>query len=166
MAGPIARRPPGLLDLLLTQQQGKNPSELGDVVSPVMDLTHFYGSERLTVDSVLLAVSAVGAFSRITVPDGETWLVHFTGMNVAFNAAAQSARIGLSLILNGILFDFNNTGLVTSVGATDVLSGTTPPIGLVFPSGAIFEANVQQFTIAAGANLVGQFKVFYTRLES
>jgi hypothetical protein len=166
MPGPIARRPDGLLDLLLTQQQGENPKELADTVQPTLDLTKFYGAQRLTLDAVVFSVTAVGATATIEVPQGESWLVHQTSFRAPFNAVSQVARIGLGVIFGSQLLDLGQTDTFTAVGATDTFTGQSDVLNIIFPSGTIFEAICHQLDLAAGSALNGRFNVLYTRMES
>lgn len=72
--GNINRNPIGLLDFLLTQAGGRNPDFLLEQVRPVIDIEHYYQSDRLraTIDTGSLNTGQVDA---ISVPTDEVWLL-------------------------------------------------------------------------------------------
>ena len=122
MPSPISRRPAGLLDLLLTQQQGENPNDLLESVQPTLDLLRFYAPDRMEVAGTTLTHTGVGSNGSIEVPAGQTWLTFGVASSVTF--ATVNQRISCSCRLNNIVsnpFWFTALGGVrTPVGATDV----------------------------------------------
>lgn len=169
MAGPIARRPAGLLDLLLTQQQGKQPTDLGDVVTPTLDIQPFYNQERLTTETAVLSNAAVGSVAIITIPAGESWQMLFLTTRGTFNAAAQTLRIGFRIasIAGGDIIDIGQTADITAVGAADTYSGQVMfQPGQIFSAGTRFLATTQQVGLAAGAAIAGSLNALYVRMET
>jgi hypothetical protein len=76
----INRFPQGLLGLLDLKTQGENPSQLGPVVTPVIELADLYalnsrGSNSQNSTLTGLGVTA-GAYSNLVVPQGELWVVY------------------------------------------------------------------------------------------
>lgn len=112
MPSPISRRPSGLLDLLLTQQQGKNPAEILDSVQPVMDLFPFYASARLTSARATYTATGTGilAADSLAVPDGETWAVLNVSQHWEFALSSDDIKSNI-LLLN--LQDASNVPLST-----------------------------------------------------
>lgn len=168
MGGPISRRPSGLLDLLLTQQQGDNPDQLGDMVAPVIDLVTFYEADRIRVSAVTTNLSAVGVTATHTVPSGESWRLMCAGFAHVFNTANQEAQLYLSLsgfgsAALGYCHDF---GLKQAGAASDVAAGGFWfPRPMVIPSGTAVKFTVGALTLDASTiSLLS--RVIYIRMES
>lgn len=85
----INRVPYGLQDLLGSQNFGDNPSELGGVVSPVLDMYQFMKLERreFVINAAGSTRTTPGNFSNIVVPQGEIWMVEMIGATMNKNAA-------------------------------------------------------------------------------
>lgn len=103
--GNINRVPKGLLSLLDSQTQGKNPDTMSDTVSPVYDMGPSWllskGYEIVTFSSA--PVVAVGGYAQgFTVPDGELWAVYqVTTRVVNLDAFDSHARCSVGFQLNG-----------------------------------------------------------------
>lgn len=166
MAGTIARRPAGLLDLLLTQQQGKNPAELGDLVLPVIDLSMFYGQERLEVNEATRTASAVGNSDEITVPQGESWGILNVSARATFNTIGQKIKISLFASVGGSDFVMLAENSATAVGATDIVNVFANLPFTVFPAGAQFGMLVGELDLNAGANISVVTTTLSVRMES
>lgn len=168
MASPISRRPEGLLDLLLTQQQGRNPSELLNTVGPVLDLVRFYDSQRLTSKALTSVVTAIGTFGGVVVPPGEIWKV--LGISFFNNFATVNQRIGIAgeiLNLPDSDFHYHNFGIVDAVGATDVNTNAfifSDPVH--FTSGITFRGRCTSLNLDAQANISVTMQMAYIRMES
>ena len=77
--------PPGLLGFFGIKSGGRNPSELGEQVSPTLDLWDWYTQAKLldgiaslgSVPSVAVNATGIHVFSpnAIIVPEGEAWWV-------------------------------------------------------------------------------------------
>ncbi len=79
MSTQITRVPIGLQSILGTQAQGQNPSELAQVVAPVVDLTSFYAFRNEKWE-----IKASGQFTsntswNVEVPDGKVWIIQGIG---------------------------------------------------------------------------------------
>jgi len=80
----ITRVPFGLQDLIGAKNFGRNPSELGGMVSPTLDMVRFLSAERRFFHVAnTTAYAADGTQSTVTVPVGELWLVEAVGAQVA-----------------------------------------------------------------------------------
>lgn len=87
----INRVPQGLQDLLGSQNFGDNPSELGSVVAPTLDLERLLFAERRWFSYKLAANVAVdGSFNVHTVPAGELWLVENCAVGVTLAGVGGS----------------------------------------------------------------------------
>lgn len=90
----IQPAPPGLLSLLALKTKGMNPSQLADSVVPVVDLTHWYGMDALTLqqgtDNTSLASAArymsvlTFASTPLVVPNNEIWWVKAYTVTLAY----------------------------------------------------------------------------------
>lgn len=169
MAGPIARRPSGLLDLLLAQQQGRNPNALTDNVQPVIDLTPFYSADRLEATNTSFTATAVGSGNTITVPAGEVWALTSLGWSGTANAVDQQMRIAIRFldIFEGIDQFFYASPDFKSIGATDVFSdGVLIPQPLFLNSGSKLSLRVEMFDKALGANIAIAWVAAYVRMDT
>jgi len=93
----INRIPRGLLAYLDSQTQGENPSGLGEVVAPVLDLEKFYrANARYETASGGSSFDVLNANVTATVPAGETWHVHLVSGSCQ-NSSGGPATIGISL---------------------------------------------------------------------
>lgn len=173
MPSPISRRPSGLLDLLLTQQQGKNPSTLLDDVLPVLEMRPFYAQDRLTVEREALAVTASGIqATQIDVPQGESWMVFGFGLRIEYATAAQSCTADLLIDISSVTF----AGITFAPSATNVIdpgfasqemnNGFLLPQPIAFPSGTEFKLDLQRINLDGQPNLLMLFSCLYTRMET
>ena len=169
MAGPIARRPSGLLDLLLTQQQGKNPSTLGDDLLPVLDLREFYESQRIETVGGSLSTTAVNQSSTITVPSGQVWRPLFHAVSGVFATANQEIAIGFEIgALPGAWQPTTDAHRFVAQGATDRFgnSANYSGCGIIVPSGTKFVIRVHEIDLDAQANIPLNIQLAYVRMES
>jgi hypothetical protein len=139
--------------LLLSQQQGKNPSLLGDVVFPMLDLGPFYDQERLEVKSETRTASAVGNSDEITVPQAEAWRLLNVSARATHNTIGATIRLGLFTSVGGSDFVMIGEGGGTAVGATDIFTVSANLQGAIFPPGSQFGMLVEQLDLNAGANI-------------
>jgi len=166
MPGPISRRPAGLLDLLLAQQQGKNPSSLSDAVAPVIDLSLFYEQERVDLESKVLSASAVGQAATITVPQGESWKIVGLTVRGTFNIIGSKIRLGLFFGIGTSAFAVVKELTSTAVAATDKFGDGIMPPGLILRPGSQLGCIVHEINLNAGANISTTAEVLYVRMES
>lgn len=167
MGGPIARRPAGLLDLLLAQQQGKNPSSLGDDVLPVIEITDFYNQERIITQGGSLSMTAVNGTNTITIPAGEVWRPIYHACSGTFATTNQTVRIGWEIgSLPGSWQVTHKTERFEAVGATDKFGNAAAFPGCIFPSGTKFLLRVQEINLDAQANIGLNVQMAYIRMES
>ena len=73
----INRVPQGLLPLLDAKTLGRTPSEFSNTLQATLDLKQMYLDDipLETVQATAAGANALGAFARVTVPDGELWAV-------------------------------------------------------------------------------------------
>lgn len=97
----INRLPRGLLSYLDSQTQGENPSQLGQVVAPVLNMEPFYRSlaryERLQLGN--LTFDTLTDTIQFLVPSNETWLIHHASLrvnNLTGFAASYAPAISVS----------------------------------------------------------------------
>jgi len=168
MPSPISRRPAGLLDLLLAQQQGQNPTDLIDSVSPTIDMLKFYEAERLDVTRDVKNVTAVGDVGAVDIPAGEYWKVLAIACNWVF--ATVNQRLGIRIEVKNI--GETRQDLITSVvktptGATDeaaVALRLGSPV--IFPSGTTLQSRASSLALDGEANIQLTTTVFYVRMEA
>ena len=169
MAGTISRRPAGLLDLLLTQQQGDNPSVLGDTVWPGIDLGPFYDQERLTITNGSSAFTGLAQTNTMTIPSGESWRLLAFGLRGSFATANQYIQLGFQIggVSGSASVDID-ARLFTAVGATDLYSGSFPWVkgNIIFPSGTNFRTKVESLNLDAQANLTVSVNALYVRMDT
>lgn len=164
--GTIARRPAGLLDLLLAQQSGKNPSELSDTVIPVLDLGMYYDQERIQVAEETRTASAVGNSDEITVPQGESWKVLNVSCRMTHNTIGAIIRVGLFITATGSDFVMLTEGKGgTAVGAGDIFSVASNLNGLVLPPGSQLGALVEQLDLNGGSAISIVTTALVVRME-
>lgn len=167
MSSPISRRPGGLLDLLLAQQQGKNPTLLEDTVAPVIDLTEFYATDRLTVTNAVKNFTGVNITEEITIPAAEQWWVRSVSATGAFATVNQTIRF--DVIVDNVPSNstiLHSSGQLAAVGATDRWSfAFYLPSPLIFPPGVDFRFRATEINLDAQANIQATLTVMYTRME-
>lgn len=167
MAGPIARRPNGLLDLLLTQQQGRSPRELGDIVTPVIDMQHFYETDRLTTAGMTITVTASNTSNTLTIPSGEVWNLKAWSCRGAFATVNQVLAMGyrVSSIVGGQFIDLGRSSFAPT-GATDQFAdGLIFENDLILPPGTKLTSFSQNVNLDAQANIGVTAAVLYVRME-
>lgn len=168
MASPISRRPGGLLDLLLTQQQGKNPTMLGDAVSPVIEMAKFYETDRLTVSQGTANFTAVGSVATLSVPAAETWLLRGLGSRWSWATASQDLKFHYQFVsLPTTTYDLPGSGLLaaTGIGDTDSFSLVMSDPFFI-PSGTQIRCICDSIALDGEANILQRVEALYVRLES
>jgi len=126
--------PKGLLSLLGSNSFGVNPSELGDVIAPVVDLTGMYLISAQTVISTNVNPLVNGPNAGVvnhTVPVGEMWYVHSIDAAI-FAVAASSGDISAAMVQDGVTTMLTSS-LVVPVNTTRFISAQP---GIWLPSGA------------------------------
>ena len=168
MAGPIARRPAGLLDLLLTQQQGRNPSVLGDDLLPIIDMLHFYEQERLTSEFAAITVNSAADSTTFTVPAGESWKCIGLSARGSFATAAQSIAMG------GRISGIEGQGILELSTKSAASTAISDLFGFLFdlpecriwPSGTKFSVISRAVDLDAQASISVTATVYYVRMET
>lgn len=87
MTSPLHKLPDGLLGAYNLKTTGQAPSEFGDTVAPVTDLTDFYLRDLLANSVTAGSVTAAGDTTSVTVPAGVMWRLLSVGLAIQPNAA-------------------------------------------------------------------------------
>lgn len=74
--GVINRVPLGLLDLLQSKTDGRNPGDMSDQVVPTIDIEPYYLASRASFEFFVVSTTAVGAIANIDVNDSEVWFLY------------------------------------------------------------------------------------------
>jgi hypothetical protein len=152
---PLHKVPRGLLDLLRARTLGRNPDELGNVVTSIVDATSMYGSDLQVVASDALAA---GAINR-TITGSATFpgrLLAIGGQIVMGAAAGTFLRLRISYSPGP---SFLAVPLIEQTyTAPALVNGSTYTTGILLPSPLVFAPGAQ-FTFstigdAAGADHV------------
>lgn len=110
----ISRVPKGLQDLLGSKNFGDNPSELGGVVAPTLDMFPFLAAERfdavLQEDFPLTTAIGDGTFAQVVVPDGEFWLLDSIGAGIKPDAGTPITA-GDSVSISALISRLNASTL-------------------------------------------------------
>lgn len=126
--------PKGLLSLLGSNSFGSNPSELGDIIAPTVDLAGFYMAQAQTVRSTsvnpLVAGPNTGTLN-LTVPVGELWFLHSIDIGI-FGVAASSAACSAAMVQDGVTHMLTRS--VVAAANTTLFESAQPRVWL--PSGS------------------------------
>lgn len=139
MAG-INRQPRGLLNFLGIQNVGRNPGQLGEQLSPVIDLRDWYLQQNTESVALNSSVASLGFNPFFSVPDTETWAVISTAANsAAALGAGVTFQIGVAWSRPSptvaVISPLSEVGPVATTGAVAVAWGF--PADLIFvPPGA------------------------------
>lgn len=127
--------PFGLQDLLGSQNFGDNPSEMGQVVAPTLDMRMFYHPERRNIFCGIVSVTTGnnGLITSFAVPSNELWFV--TAVGAIVNGAAVANQWFGHLSAN-----------IVNTQNSNFPGKTAPLAGMPFADqGAV--NNVQPFTL-------------------
>lgn len=103
----INRVPFGLQDLLGSQNFGDNPSELGGVVAPVLDMSPYLTAERYSYKHDTDVLADNGQITTFLVPDGEIWYVLAVGG--ALEPASGTPIVDFGGNIGAFIFDVPNS---------------------------------------------------------
>ena len=92
----ITRVPVGLQGFLGTQAQGKNPSELSQVVAPVLDIGLFLSVQQ-EYWSEVGSIFATDTTLYETVPEGEVWIIRGVGVEMDGTGAGDTCDVNIFL---------------------------------------------------------------------
>lgn len=93
----INTTPVGLQDFLGSKNFGRNPSELGQVVSPSLDLKPFLGVYEQRLARATDLRTGVGVCCSLTVPEGEAWYLIAVSARIDGAVAAANYRLAITL---------------------------------------------------------------------
>lgn len=115
--GKLNKTPIGLLSLLESKTEGTNPSELGELVRPTVDLLPFWSTD-LTAETFSGPFAGLDSEVGVLVPDGEVWLVQSAHITARATVISEGYKMGLKFT-----GPINQNGVVQDVFfATDVTS--------------------------------------------
>lgn len=158
----INRTPGGLQTLLGSQNFGDNPSELGPVVAPTLDLLPFYGSEVLRSQYIQGTRASEGEVAR-TALGGRVAVIGASARIVAGVVGAGYVQFSIGLTKVSGEDPSKPVFLATSENQTIAL-GDTPAFGMTFPFPLIIESGVQvlaNFDAVNGGNFTVELGVLY-----
>lgn len=89
--------PLGLLGFLGIKNGGRYPDELGSLLVPTWDLMELYTAANSVHRNDNVNVTAVGAFTVVTVPEGEAWYVINQDVGSATLAAGVTLQLSLQI---------------------------------------------------------------------
>lgn len=95
--GRINRTPSGLLDLLQSKTDGKNPQDLAETVAPTLDLLDLYLLQRISHEFIVTVASGPGATNLLDVTEGEVWGLFACGVQFIGAAVGQTMDLYVSL---------------------------------------------------------------------
>lgn len=162
MPSRIQAQPLGLLQLLSMVGTGQQPTEFGDTVVPVVDLTELYGSEKFSIVVVQETIIPAANYALLLpVPSGEFWIVNSAQASVscaAGNWFDLSLRYRLASGTQQTTFaDFKSQQVGRALAGT-IMYGCTLPRPICLRGGAELvlrcddtneTANNRQFTLSA-----------------
>lgn len=166
----ITRVPRGLQKYLGTQNQGQNPVELGQVVTPIVAMDQFYSIRNDRWQATAFSPTAIDTtFIVATVPDGEIWNLKRVSWTLAFAGATtgDSCRPGLTIqqspnvSLSGQTIPLNSFGTVVfNAGSVRIAQEADTLV----QGGSILLAVVTDVLLTAGA-INGAIYVNYDRIS-
>lgn len=171
----INRIPDGFQSLLGTKSLGRNPSELGQIVTPTVAMEKYYltniGLEK--EQGTYTGAAGVGETAALTIPNGEAWAVLFAGTNYLTSTAVGTAEIATGIILPSdipteqaipITPTAGTGSLGGALGAGGSINTSVFMQGFVFPSGTQFVTIVG--FVSAAAPVVIRTAVLFSRLPT
>jgi hypothetical protein len=176
----INRVPVGLQDLLGSQNLGRNPADLDQVVRPGVDMFPFWGLERMTwFRTAAVTVSTTGQAATTTIPQGEAWIPLTAtcllngcqsgdtfGMSIRATAVGDPSRDANNIANATSIFDTPAAfGPITLAVGANLRLGFAWPQRILYRSGAVFSMNVDTIVVAA-TNPEAIFNLVYYRLET
>lgn len=145
--GVINRIAPGLLDLLQSKTDGKNPRDLSETVAPTLNIEQFYLAEKASVEFLVVQTFAIGATVSRDVEAGEIWFLY--AIDTEWIAAAIGNRVQLSVEISR----FNDAA--SALSAVTVFApptNTAVIIGEVITNSIVFD---RPLPLTAGMRLSG-----------
>lgn len=167
----INRVPWGLQDILGSQSQGENPSELLQEVRPSFDMWPLWAQERIQYDRITGSITARGQNVNIAVPDGEYWMpIAMYGGVAGFadiGTVIKIALFGLRVSPNtGNFFVFHESDLVTSTVVGELFHTTFPcESRVLYPPGTVFGSRTSEYVPTIGPDTL-EFGILYWQLAA
>lgn len=145
-SGPIQTQPRGLLGLLQLKNQGRNPSDLLDTLTPTFDLERLLVGATLEVSQTGLVAAVIGSNVGITVPETEVWFVWGVCVTTDVLGAGEAISVAPTIApSSSALIAFPVGPYVDGVPADFVRAASYPGI-LVAEPGAILGSFVKTLT--------------------
>lgn len=172
--GIINRVPRGLLSLLDSQTQGKNPDSFGEVIAPTFDMVNLFamskGFESIQSTSVPLLVPTSGV-AFVTVPVSEVWLVRTVTTQInTLDAGGTGASCACTFRQSssaGTQVTLAYTGLQSLFQLTANTRATfNAQVPLVVTGGNIFASDICNVSGAPALGFTAQTVVEFCRLQA
>lgn len=162
----INRPPFGLQQLLGSQNFGKNPPDLAQVVQPTIDLTPFYGAGLLRMESNTGSASTEGQVQAINF-DGRVALVG-ASLHV-YNALTGAANLQLGIALSNLPGNDPDQPMFIGTGQrTAYTTSETPGFATQLFQPLILEQGAQLegwYLVASGGTWQSRLTCLYYDLE-
>lgn len=167
--GKINRIPKGLLDLLSSKSDGRNPQELADSVAPTIDLSPFYLNEKIGHAFGTFVAGNVGDSGTIEIPSGEIWLLF--AVDIEWTSAVANKTLDLtfnveeipsaaSILSSVCIFSTGTFAIVTADDVATFCKVFDRP--LPFPPGVVFRTTTN---VQIGGNTNVATNVLFYRLQ-
>lgn len=161
--------PHGLLGLFQLKQEGRNPSQFGEQVLPVVDVLEQYALAYLDVTRAnkITGAAATTDTQTITVPQGKVWKLRAIGQAVNLNAADLGKSVNFATYIDspaGVgtpIFMGSGGGLAT---VADRVAPLTLGSDLWLPSGWKIRS-VMTISAALAANASYDLWVLRTEID-
>ena len=142
----INRPPLGLQGLLDSQNFGENPSELGAIVRPTIDLFPFYGTQLLRSSNIVGSKTGAGLIEQLTVgqsaPGQESiWLLHGVSMYVANPPAGPSTNRAY-VTLESLVTNVQRRHIIARSDLVTITNAEEFAWGFMLPQPLALESNI------------------------
>jgi hypothetical protein len=165
------RVPRGLLSLIDSRTQGKNPDVFGDIVQPTFDMMSMIamskGYETVSASTLGVPVPSVG-LGQVTVPNSEVWMVRLADASIVAQDATINARVALEYQDSAsstrmVLFETTLANLLL-VGASTAAARVFH-LPFLASGGSTFSTNITMISGVVVNGLDAQTAVNFVRLQ-
>lgn len=168
--GVVNTVPTGLLDLLAAKTGGKLPTQMSEVLQPMLSLDQFYVNKKMgVIPDGGLSTTAIAVATSVPVPPGELWQLLGISSNFVSVTGAEVVRLQYSInnlpesATPGTGHVIYSPDQVTPVSVGELMSRSfTLPLPFLLPPGANINAVCARRSATVTVNstyLVYRFKV-------